>query len=77
VSHVDVHERGTRKEMVGFGRNNGDAMITALPDMSRSTNTSNAVSDDDYIFLSNQFLEVKGTIPFEVGMSAARTNLLK
>lgn len=63
--------------MVGFGRNNGDAMITALADMSRSSNTSNAVSDDDYIFLLNQFLQVKGTIPFEVEMSAARSYLSK
>ena len=77
MAHVDVHERGARKEMVGFGRNDGNAMITTLADMSRSSNTSNAVSDDDDIFLSGQFLEVKGTIPFEVEMSAARSYLSK
>lgn len=44
MAHIDVHQRGARKEMVRLGRDYRNAMITTLADMPCSSNTSNAIA---------------------------------
>ena len=44
MAHVNVHQRSSGKEMVGFGRNHSDFMVAEFTDMPSRSNARNAVS---------------------------------
>ena len=47
MPHVDVHERGAREEMIGFGRNEGNAVIgIEFPDEPGGSDTADSISND-------------------------------
>jgi len=49
VSHVNVHKGSSRKEVVCFGRNEGDFVIAHFANITSACDSCNTVSNDDYV----------------------------
>jgi hypothetical protein len=50
MAHIYIHECRSGKEVVGFGRDDRDAMIASLPDVTGGSNARDAVAYNDNVF---------------------------
>jgi len=55
MSHIDVHQRGTGKEVIGFGGNDGDFVVAKFSDKPGGGDAADSVSDDGNVHIFSFF----------------------